>query len=97
MDKIGEHIITAIQRRNNLKKQNTIVLTQDGKTIVRYYNSNIAVIDWTKSTVVIDDCGYATVSTTRRLNAVLEAFDLPQIQRGKIGSVKFSGKAELEF
>ena len=40
----------------------------------KYHGNTIFVIDFTDYTVIIDNCGFDTVSTTQAINSHLEAF-----------------------
>ena len=73
MRKISLDSATALVNNKGFKRDNTTV--SDG--VMRLYNNPIAWIE--KGVLNLSDCGWQTVTTKDRLNAVLSVFDLGHI------------------
>ena len=73
MRKISLDSATALVNNKGFKRDNTTV--SDG--VMRLYNNPIVWID--KGVLNLSDCGWQTVTTKDRLNAVLSVFDLGHI------------------
>ena len=65
-----ENIYNALIRRSNWCGNNTSLLTKNGVSSVVYYRSEIATIDHVNKTAKLSYCGWNTVSTGARINAV---------------------------
>jgi hypothetical protein len=72
MRKYQEAIYSAIVRRGTWGGNNSVVTTKGCVTEVYYYGSKIAVVNHIDKTATLDYCGYHTVSTGARINAVKE-------------------------
>ena len=65
-----ENIYNALIRRSNWCGNNTSLTTNGGVSSLVYYFSNIATIDHVHKTAKLSYCGWNTVSTGARINAV---------------------------
>lgn len=71
MRKIEKDMVAAIKAKKNWKSGNTRVDIEDGAVLVRLHGNLIAQIG--ESVLDISDCGWPTVTTRSRLNAVIAA------------------------
>lgn len=84
MRKIDQQVAIAIEKKENLKKGNTLVQYSPTKeeSSVSLHGSEIAKVFHEDNTVVVNFCGYQTNVTKDRINAVLDG-------AGKIEHFKF--------
>ena len=73
MRKIEREMASAIQAGRSWKSGNTRVDVQDGSTVVSLHGNEIA--RKTGSVLRLSSCGWRTVTTKSRINAVLRALD----------------------
>lgn len=76
MRKIEHDMCAAIRARDVINTGNTQVtqLPQTGQAIVTLFDNPIAVINYYKGSLLLDDCGFRTDTTKSRLNALLDMF-----------------------
>jgi hypothetical protein len=71
---IEKKMIEAIRNRKNMSLDNTVVKHGENTSVVFLHNHPIAVFIWADNTVAVSNCGWATVTTKSRLNAILRTF-----------------------
>ena len=81
MRQISKRMVNAIQNSQNFKLSNTEVKVNKDKTFVYLHGNCISVID--SEEVFISTCGWRSITTKERLNAILAAFKLPGIYQKK--------------
>ena len=76
MRKIEQQMQTAIRNRTNWSSSNTAVtVDNEGNTFVMLHGNLIATI-FNNGDMKLSSCGWETVTTKSRLNAILETFGL---------------------
>mgnify|MGYP003331041704 CR=1 FL=1 len=74
MRKIESQMTTAISRRDNWSKSNTQVTTDsNGDSSVYLHGHRIATVH-SNNDITLSSCGWETVTTKSRLNAILDTF-----------------------
>ncbi len=74
MRKIEQQMQNAIRNRKNWSSSNTSVsIDEDGFTSIRLHGNRIAEIA-PHGDIVLSSCGWETVTTKSRLNAILDVF-----------------------
>ena len=74
MRKIEQQMQAAIATRRNWSKSNTSVsVDSEGYTSVRLHGNRIAEIE-PNGDIILSSCGWDTVTTKSRLNAILDTF-----------------------
>ena len=73
MRKIESQMNRAVVNRNNWSNSNTQVIYNDNTNCSQVYlhGHNIATVDHNTNAVKLSSCGYTTVTTKSRLNALL--------------------------
>jgi hypothetical protein len=71
---VEKKMVAAVKARKNMRCGTTTVSNDGNTTTVFLHRSPIAVVDWNDNTITVDNCGWATVTTKSRLNAVLQTF-----------------------
>ena len=110
MRKIEQDIIEAIRNKRNfssghLKGNNytpegvrdKVICHDDGHITVRLWDNPVAVIRFNSKELMVSDCGYATPTTTSRLNAVFAALNIPMaavIRKGVLCYTSSGKKSE---
>lgn len=61
-------------QQQKLGKGNTNVRAQDGKTIVRFHDTDI--VAWDANTITLDSGGWLTATTKTRMNQASNQFEL---------------------
>jgi hypothetical protein len=76
MRQIEHDMVAAIRSRDVINTGNTRVtqLPETGQAIVTLFDNPIAVVNYYKGSLLLDDCGHQTYTTKSRLNALLDLF-----------------------
>jgi hypothetical protein len=76
MNQIEHDMCAAVRARDVINTGDTQVtqLPQTGQAIITLFDNPIAVINYYKGTLYLDDCGHKTDTTRTRLNALLNMF-----------------------
>lgn len=76
MRQIEHDMVAAIRCRDTINRGNTLVTQhpETGQATVTLFDNPIAVVNYYKGTILLDDCGYRTATTKARLNALLDMF-----------------------
>lgn len=97
---IERKMIEAIRTRKPMRIDNTTVEHDGMTTTVRLHGHAIAMLDWTTYTFTISNCGWATVTTKSRLNALLRTFTGKSIYQHKhvwyMGDHEFCNDTRVE-
>lgn len=72
--KISEQTATALKNLIEFKGNNTRVIVQNGYAACFLWENLIATYDSKTKTLSVSDAGWATVTTTERLNVILDTF-----------------------
>lgn len=98
MRKIERAMLDAVRERRNMRQANTAVtVREDGRVEVRLYGHMIGLLSPTKGALTVSNCGFATVTTKSRLNALLTlAMGQPRIHQHHfqwfLGEEEWSGE-----
>jgi hypothetical protein len=71
---VEKKMVAAVKARKNMRCGSTTVSNHENTTTVFLHRNPIAVVDWNDNTITVDNCGWETVTTKSRLNAVLREF-----------------------
>jgi hypothetical protein len=71
---IERKMVEAVRSRKNMRGKNTEVMHGENTTTVFLHKHPIAVFIWSDNTVAVSNCGWQTVTTKSRLNALLRVF-----------------------
>jgi hypothetical protein len=97
---IEKKMIEAIRHRKPMSLGNTAVEHDGMTTTVRLHGHAIATLDWTNYTFTVSNCGWATVTTKSRLNALLRTFTGKSIHQTKrvwyMGNYEFRNGTRVE-
>lgn len=63
-----------MSQQMKLGKGNTTVRAQDGKTVVRFHDTDV--VAWDAKTITLNSGGWLTVTTKTRMNQASNQFDL---------------------
>ena len=71
---IEKKMIEAIRNRKDFSLDNTVVKHGEATSVVFLHKHPIAIFLWADNTVAVSNCGWASVTTKSRLNAILRSF-----------------------
>lgn len=76
MRKIEHDMCAAIRARDVINTGNTLVtqLPETGQAEITLFGNRIALVNYYKGSLLLDDCGHRTDTTKSRLNALLDMF-----------------------
>lgn len=80
---IERKMVEAVKSRKPMRGKNTAVVHDAETTTVFLHHNPIARFDWTDNTVEVSNCGWSTVTTKSRLNALLRVFSNTGIHQHK--------------
>lgn len=76
MRKIEQKLCAAIKNRKSFQLSNTTYTVGESSTdMVTLFGNRICYINWELNQLEITNCGYETITTKSRLNAILSCFD----------------------
>jgi hypothetical protein len=76
MRKIEHDMCAAIRARDVINTGNTLVTQhpETGQAEITLFGNRIALVNYYKGIILLDDCGHKTDTTKSRLNALLDMF-----------------------
>ena len=98
MRKIESILIQKIRERQNFKngeRDEVIYDENENKLVVKLWGHTIAIVQYDRHKIQLDDCGFVTHTTMSRLNAVTAALSIPVTFRIKNYCASVSRNGEL--